>query len=139
MKRMQIILLGVFFSSKIVSQDIDLRVDTSEYLKSREYDTIANGIAGNNHFEFNYKTSQIIKKYTTEKFEDINIKIKNYQILYVDLYDDCTCNKYQEISKVRNVRVYMRDGYMKIFTYESGNKSLKFDGSEIAQVVIEKP
>ena len=65
MKRMQIILLGVFFSSKIVSQDIDLRVDTSEYLKSREYDTIANGIAGNNHFEFNYKTSQIIKKYTT--------------------------------------------------------------------------
>ena len=52
---------------------------------SQAKDTICNMVAGNIHFEFNYYTSKIIQE--TRPIENIELKLKNNQILVLDLYD----------------------------------------------------
>ena len=93
---------------------------------SQAQDTICHAVAGKIHFEFDYYKSKIVNKTITEDFEDIIIEIKKNQVLYVDLYDDCACNKYQDANKERQVRVYYRNGHQTVYLKNSGNLTLKF-------------
>ena len=144
MKKIKLSVAGLMLCGLSYSQS----VDSIDYINARNYDTIANGIAGKIHFEFNYVTSKIVNKIITEDFEDAVIEIKENQVLYVDLFDNCTCNKHQDINKVRKITVYYRDSYVKkywgsdkIVEYmnESGDSTLRFLGKDIEKVIVHKP
>ena len=138
MKKIKLSIAGLMLSGLSYSQSVNI-VDSLEYNNIRNYDTIASGIAGNIQFDFNYKTSKIIKKVTTKKLEDFTIEVKQNQILYVDLYDNCKCNKIKNFKKERKIRVYTRDNKISISWENSGDATLKFDGNIVKKVVIEKP
>ena len=109
-----------------------------DYVNSNR-DTLAHGIAGKIHFEFDYYSSKITKKTVKKHFEDVTIKINKNELLYIDLYDNCKCNTFQDMWKMRNVTVYLRDGDFYIFEYESGDKTLTFPGITVEKVTIHKP
>ena len=131
MKKLKIGVVALMLSGMSYAQSID-------YINSNK-DTLAHGIAGKTHFEFDYYTSKIIKTKKYKIFENITINIKKNELLYIDLYDDCKCNSFQDIEKLRNVTVYLRDGNSYIFEYESGNKTLTFPGNIVEKVKIHKP
>jgi len=109
------------------------------FSNAQQQDTISHSIAGKIHFEFNYSLSKIIDKDSSENFEDTEIEIKENEILVLDLYDDCKCAKHLKFNKVRSITGIYRDGSLDIFTYESGNDVVYFNGSDLEKVIISKP
>ena len=133
MKKLKIGIIALMFSGMSYAQSVD---------------TLASGIAGKIHFKFDYYTSTIVDKIVTNDFEDITIEIKENQVLYIDLYDTCTCNEYQNAPKNRTVTIYFTDSYMKKHwgtvrsiehVYERGDLTLKYHGNEVKKVIISKP
>ena len=108
-------------------------------ITSNGQDTIAKMVAGKKYFEFDYSTSEIINKIKKKKFKDIKINIKNNQVLYLDLYDKCKCNDFQDMSKSRNITIFYRNGVKSTNTYDSGDYTFKVNGKEIQKIIISKP
>ena len=135
MKKIKLSIAGLMLSGLSYSQS----VDSLKYINSRNYDTIAEGVAGKIHFVFDYYTNKVIKKTEEVFFEDVTIKIKDNQVLYVDLYDDCSCNEHQNIIKMRRITIYFRNGTIKYHSNKSGDTTLKFHGKEVSKIIISKP
>ena len=106
---------------------------------SQAQDTICHAIAGKIHFEFNYYESKITNKNTTVFLEDTEIKINTNEFLVLDLYDNCTCVKTENILKKRKIVVYFRNGEIETYKNKSGNSTLHFDGLEVKKIIIKKP
>ena len=124
MKKIKIGVIALMFSGMSYSHSID---------------TVANMIAGKKYLEFNYSTSKVINKITKDNFEDITIKIKKNQILYLDLYDNCKCNSFQDISKLREMKIIYRNGEQNTNIYNSSDATYEFDGKEIKKIIVSKP
>jgi hypothetical protein len=108
---------------------------------AKQQDTICHAVSGKIHFEFNYGTSEITNKHTSENFEDIVIDINENEFLVFDLYDDCECAKHWKFNKFREITLIMRNekGMQLIDGYESGNESLELDGSIYKKIIVSKP
>ena len=113
---------------------------------SQSVDTLAFMVAGKQQIEFDYYSSKVINRIITKDFEDFALEIKENEVIYIDLFDDCTCNEYQDLEKIRIVTVYLTDyhswfyGMEKVLTFEykSNDKTLIFNGEEVEKVVIHK-
>ena len=104
---------------------------------SQAKDTICSMVAGNIHYKFNYYTSEIIQD--IEPVENVKIKIKNGQILVLDLYDDCKCVKYDINNKQKNITTVNFLGLQKTTTVNSSDATLLFNGNKIKKVIIKQP
>jgi hypothetical protein len=104
---------------------------------SQAKDTICSMVAGNIHYKFNYYTSEIIQD--IEPVENVKIKIKNGQILVLDLYDDCKCVKYDINNKQKNITTVNFLGLQKTTTISSSDTTLFFNGNKIKKVIIKQP
>ena len=104
---------------------------------SQAKDTICSMVAGNIHYKFNYYTSEIIQD--IEPVENVKIKIKNGQILVLDLYDDCRCVKYDINNKQKNITTVNFLGLQKTTTISSSDTTLFFNGNKIKKVIIKQP
>ena len=104
---------------------------------SQAKDTICSMVAGNIHFKFNYYTSEIIQD--IEPVENVEIKIKNSQILVLDLYDNCKCINYNISEKIKNITTTNFLGLQKTTTINSSDTTLLFDGNKIKKVIIKQP
>ena len=124
MKKLKIGVIALMFSGMSYAQSVD---------------TLANSVAGKIHFEFNYYTSKIVNKTINKEFKDVTINIKENQIMYIDLYDNCKCNKYKEEGNMRDMKIYTKNGEIVTNSYESGDTTLKFDGKGVFKVIITKP
>ena len=96
---------------------------------SQAKDTICSMVAGNIHFKFNYYTSEIIQD--IEPVENVEIKIKNSQILVLDLYDNCDCINYNISEKIKNITTTNFLGLQKTTTINSSDTTLLFNGNKI--------
>ena len=113
---------------------------------SQSVDTLAFMVAGKQQIEFDYYSNKVINRIITKDFEDFALEIKENEVIYIDLFDDCTCNEYQDLEKIRIVTVYLTDyhswfyGMEKVLTFEykSNDKTLIFNGEEVEKVVIHK-
>tara|TARA_R100000734_G_scaffold16702_1_gene12817 strand:- start:23 stop:415 length:393 start_codon:yes stop_codon:yes gene_type:complete len=104
---------------------------------SQAKDTICSMVAGNIHYKFNYYTSKIIQD--IQPVENVKIKIKNGQILVLDLYDDCKCVKYDINNKQKNITTVNFLGLQKTTTVSSSDTTLFFNGNKIKKVIIKQP
>jgi len=104
---------------------------------SQAKDTICSMVAGNIHFKFNYYTSEIIQD--IEPVEKVEIKIKNSQILVLDLYDNCECINYNISEKIKNITTTNFLGLQKTTTINSSDTTLLFNGNKIKKVIIKQP
>ena len=104
---------------------------------SQAKDTICSMVAGNIHYKFNYYTSEIIQD--IEPVENVKIKIKNGQILVLDLYDDCKCVRYDINNKQKNITTVNFLGLQKTTTISSSDTTLFFNGNKIKKVIIKQP
>ena len=104
---------------------------------SQVKDTICSMVAGNIHYKFNYYTSKIIQD--IEPVENVKIKIKNGQVLVLDLYDDCKCVKYDINNKQKNITTVNFLGLQKTTTISSSDTTLFFNGNKIKKVIIKQP
>ena len=104
---------------------------------SQAKDTICSMVAGNIHFKFNYYTSEIIQD--IEPVESVEIKIKNSQILVLDLYDNCDCINYNISEKIKNITTTNFLGLQKTTTINSSDTTLLFNGNKIKKVIIKQP
>ena len=104
---------------------------------SQAKDTICSMVAGNIHFKFNYYTSEIIQD--IEPVEKVEIKIKNSQILVLDLYDNCECINYNISKKIKNITTTNFLGLQKTTTVNSSDTTLLFNGNKIKKVIIKQP
>ena len=104
---------------------------------SQAKDTICSMVAGNIHYKFNYYTSKITQE--TQPIENVKIKIKNSQILVLDLYDDCKCVKYDINNKQKNITTVNLLGLQKTTTISSSDTTLFFNGNKIKKVIIKQP
>ena len=102
---------------------------------SQAKDTICSMVAGNIHFEFNYYTNEIIQD--IQPVKNVKIKIKNNQILVLDLYDGCNnCN--DNITE-RKITIYYKHKKSMEYFYPSIDNTIYFDGKEINFIKISKP
>ena len=106
---------------------------------SQTQDTICHAIAGKIHFEFNYYESKIIDRDTSIFFEDINIEIKENEILVLDLYDDCRCVIDSNFIKERNIIIYYKNSNIETYNTYSKNETLYFNGKLIEKIIVKKP
>ena len=104
---------------------------------SQAKDTICSMVAGNIHFKFNYYTSKIIQD--TQPVKSVEIKIKNKQILVLDLYDNCQCVNYNISKKIKNITTTNFLGLQKTTTVNSSDTTLLFNGNKIKKVIIKQP
>ena len=104
---------------------------------SQARDTICSMVAGNIHFKFNYYTSEIIQD--IRPVENVEIKIKNGQILVLDLYDECKCIKYDIIKKIKNITTTNFLGLQRTTIISSSDTTLFFNGNKIKKVIIKQP
>ena len=104
---------------------------------SQAKDTICSMVAGNIYFKFNYYTSEIIQD--IEPVENVEIKIKNSQILVLDLYDNCKCINYNISEKIKNITTTNFLGLQKTTTINSSDTTLLFNGNKIKRVIIKQP
>ena len=104
---------------------------------SQAKDTICSMVAGNIHFKFNYYTSEIIQD--IQPVKDVKIKLKNKQVLVLDLYDNCECVEYDISEKIKNITTTNFLGLQKTTTINSSDTTLLFDGNKIKKVIIKQP
>ena len=104
---------------------------------SQAKDTICSMVAGNIYFKFNYYTNEIIQD--IEPVENVEIKIKNSQILVLDLYDNCKCINYNISEKIKNITTMNFLGLQKTTTVSSSDTTLFFNGNKIKKVIIKQP
>ena len=104
---------------------------------SQAKDTICSMVAGNIHFKFNYYTSEIIQD--IQPVKDVKIKLKNKQVLVLDLYDNCECVEYDISEKIKNITTTNFLGLQKTTTINSSDTTLLFNGSKIKRVIIKQP
>ena len=104
---------------------------------SQAKDTICSMVAGNIHFKFNYYTSEIIQD--IQPVKDVKIKLKNKQVLVLDLYDNCECVEYNISEKIKNITTTNFLGLQKTTTINSSDTTLLFNGSKIKRVIIKQP
>ena len=123
MKKIKLISILILLSSQLFSQNV--------------LDTICNMVAGNIHFKFNYYNSKIIQD--TRPIENVELKLKNNQILVLDLYDNCECVKYNIVSKQKNITTVNFLGLEKTTTVNSSDTTLLFNGNKIKKVIIKQP
>ena len=134
MKKIKLSIAGLMLCGFSYSQSVD-----SLYQNSMEYDTIVSMISGKIHFEFDYKSNKIIKTIKTSYFEDVTVEIKENQVLYLDLYDNCKCNEYQDMNKYRKIKVYFRNNKFEYYLNSSGDETLEFLGKEVKKITVYKP
>ena len=103
---------------------------------SQAKDTICSMVAGNIHFEFNYYTSKIITKISPVK--SVALRIKNNEVLVLDLYDNCKCINYNISEKVKNITTINFLGLQKTTTINSSDTTLLFNGNKIKKVIIKQ-
>jgi|TARA_R100001460_G_scaffold45111_1_gene82137 hypothetical protein len=104
---------------------------------SQAKDTICSMVAGNIHFKFNYYTSEIIQD--IQPVKDVKIKLKNKQVLVLDLYDNCECVEYNISEKIKNITTTNFLGLQKTTTINSSDTTLLFNGNKIKRVIIKQP
>ena len=104
---------------------------------SQAKDTICSMVAGNIHFEFNYYTSEI--NTTTSPVKSVKLKIKNNEILVLDLYDNCDCVEYYIDNKQKDITTINFLGLQKTTTVNSSDTTLLFNGNKIKKVIIKQP
>ena len=105
---------------------------------SQTQDTICHLFAGKMIIEFNYNNSKIINTIVKQEFENAEFELKKNQVIYIDLYDDCECNTYQDINKKRYIKLYKRNGNIVVLYKKSGNNTFKMNGESIEKIVISK-
>ena len=104
---------------------------------SQAKDTICSMVAGNIHFEFNYYTSEINTAISPVK--SVKLRIKNNEILVLDLYDDCDCVEYFIDNKQKDITTVNFLGLQKTTTVNSSDTTLLFNGNKIKKVIIKQP
>jgi hypothetical protein len=104
---------------------------------SQAKDTVCSMVAGNIHFKFNYYTNEIIQD--IQPVKNVKIKIKNNQVLVLDLYDNCKCIEYNISEKVKNITTINFLGLQKTTTINSSDTTLLFNGNKIKKVIIKQP
>ena len=104
---------------------------------SQAKDTICSMVAGNIHFEFNYYTSRINTVISPVK--SVKLRIKNNEILVLDLYDDCDCVEYNIDNKQKDITTINFLGLQKTTTVNSSDTTLLFNGNKIKKVIIKQP
>ena len=104
---------------------------------SQAKDTICSMVAGNIHFEFNYYTSKINTAISPVK--SVKLRIKNNEILVLDLYDDCDCVEYYIDNKQKDITTINFLGLQKTTTVNSSDTTLLFNGNKIKKVIIKQP
>ena len=104
---------------------------------SQAKDTICSMVAGNIHFEFNYYTSEI--NTTISPVKSVKLRIKNNEILVLDLYDDCDCVEYYIDNKQKDITTINFLGLQKTTTVNSSDTTLLFNGNKIKKVIIKQP
>ena len=104
---------------------------------SQAKDTICSMVAGNIHFEFNYYTSKINTVISPVK--SVKLRIKNNEILVVDLYDDCDCVEYNIDKKQKDITTINFLGLQKTITVNNSDTTLLFNGNKIKKVIIKQP
>ena len=104
---------------------------------SQAKDTICSMVAGNIHFKFNYYTNKIISK--TDSVNSLKLKLKNNEILVLDLYDNCKCIKYIINNKQKDITTINFLGLQKTTTVSSSDTTLLFNGNKIKKVIIKQP
>tara|TARA_A100001515_G_scaffold79542_1_gene63186 strand:+ start:211 stop:603 length:393 start_codon:yes stop_codon:yes gene_type:complete len=104
---------------------------------SQAKDTICSMVAGNIHFEFNYYTSKINTVISPVK--SVKLRIKNNEILVLDLYDDCDCVEYFIDNKQKDITTVNFLGLQKTTTVNSSDTTLLFNGNKIKKVIIKQP
>ena len=104
---------------------------------SQAKDTICSMVAGSIHFKFNYYTNKIISK--TDSVKSVKLKLKNNEILVLDLYDNCKCIKYIINNKQKDITTINFLGLQKTTTVSSSDTTLLFNGNKIKKVIIKQP
>ena len=104
---------------------------------SQAKDTICSMVAGNIHFEFNYYTSKINTAISPVK--SVKLRIKNNEVLVLDLYDDCDCVEYHIDNKQKDITTVNFLGLQKTTTVNSSDTTLLFNGNKIKKVIIKQP
>jgi len=104
---------------------------------SQAKDTICSMVAGNIHLEFNYYTSEIIQD--LQPVKNVKLKLKNNQVLVLDLYDNCKCIKYYIENKQKDITTINFLGLQKTTTINSSDTTLLFNGNKIKKVIIKQP
>ena len=104
---------------------------------SQAKDTICSMVAGNIHFEFNYYTSRINTVISPVK--SVKLRIKNNEILVLDLYDDCDCVEYFIDNKQKDITTVNFLGLQKTTTVNSSDTTFLFNGNKIKKVIIKQP
>ena len=104
---------------------------------SQAKDTICSMVAGNIHFKFNYYTSRINTVISPVK--SVTLRIKNNEILVLDLYDDCDCVEYYIDNKQKDITTVNFLGLQKTTTVNSSDTTLLFNGNKIKKVIIKQP
>jgi hypothetical protein len=104
---------------------------------SQAKDTICSMVAGNIHFEFNYYTSRI--NTVVSPVKSVTLRIKNNEILVLDLYDDCDCVEYYIDNKQKDITTVNFLGLQKTTTVNSSDTTLLFNGNKIKKVIIKQP
>ena len=103
---------------------------------SQAKDTICSMVAGNIHFKFNYYTSEINTAISPVK--SVKLRIKNNEILVLDLYDDCDCVEYFIDNKQKDITTVNFLGLQKTTTVNSSDTTLLFNGNKIKKVIIKQ-
>ena len=104
---------------------------------SQAKDTICSMVAGNIHFEFNYYTSEI--NTTISPVKSVKLRIKNNEVLVLDLYDNCDCVEYYIDNKQKDITTINFLGLQKTTTINSSDTTLLFNGNKIKKVIIKQP
>jgi len=104
---------------------------------SQAKDTICSMVAGNIHFEFNYYTSKINTAISPVK--SVKLRIKNNEVLVLDLYDNCDCVEYYIDNKQKDITTINFLGLQKTTTVNSSDTTLLFNGNKIKKVIIKQP
>ena len=100
-------------------------------------DTLASSVSGKNKYEFDYYTSEIKDVFKPEKYQDFKFKVKKYEFLYLDLFDNVKRDTLYLL--YRSVTVYYRDGVDEKYYYSSNSNTLKVDGNFVRKIVVHKP
>ena len=104
---------------------------------SQAKDTICSMVAGNIQLEFNYYTTKITEEIRPVK--SVTLKIKNNEVLVLDLYDNCKCVKYNIDNKQKEITTVNSLGLQKTTTVNSSDTTLLFNGNKIKKVIIKQP
>ena len=100
-------------------------------------DTLSYSISGKEKYEFDYRTSKVIKADKTKKYQNFKFKLKNSDILLIDLFDYIKSDTLYLL--YRYVTVYYRSGYIEKLYFNSNDNTLTIDGSLVKKVIIHKP